>query len=173
MSYARSMAIQSVLVHRRGARAEPEPPVTAVPAILYCYDSTDEAWAQRTVDLLRDDGFQLFWDKDMDSRRTWSETIEAEMERADAVLVQWSDNARHSRFVTGEADVAASMGKLFMAHVPHFDLRKLPVDFRRLPSTGIDDPRFLEKVRAFCENRRRRSAAPPQTAATLQRETLP
>lgn len=157
MSYARSMAIQSVLVHGRSVRAEPEPRAASVPSLLYCYDSSDEAWAQRTVELLRADGFRLFWDKDMDSRRTWSETIEAEMERADAVLVQWSDSARYSRFVTGEADVAAGLGKLFMAHVPHFDLRTLPVDFRRLPSTGIDDPRFLEKVRAFCADRRRPS----------------
>ena len=55
-------------------RGEPEPRAAAVPSLLYCYDSSDEAWARHTVELLRADGFRLFWDKDMDSRRTWSET---------------------------------------------------------------------------------------------------
>ena len=124
------------------------------PSVVYCYDSEDGEWASRTVGTLRAEGFKLFWDRDMDSRRTWSETIEDEIERADAVLVQWSERARRSRFVTGEADVAVSTGKLFMTHVPGFDLDKLPVDFRRLPSTGIDDPQFISKLRSFCDNRR-------------------
>lgn len=154
MSYARSMEIQSVLVRPQVARPDVDVRKAALPSVVYCYDSDDGELARLTVDRLRENGFKLFWDKDMDSRRTWSETIEAEIERADAVLVQWSERARLSRFVTGEADIAATKGKLFMAHVPRFDLRRLPVDFRRLPSTSIDDPQFLGKVKAFCDNRR-------------------
>ncbi len=154
MSYARSMAIQSVLVHRQALRPDVAVSEAAPASIVYCYDSDDSRWASRTVETLRAEGFQLFWDRDMDSRRTWSETIEEEIERADAVLVQWSERARRSRYVTGEADVAVSAGKLFMAHVPGFDLDKLPVDFRRLPSTSIDDPQFIVKLGSFCDDRR-------------------
>jgi len=148
------MAIQSVLVHRQTLRSDVAVVEAPPPSVVYCYDSDDSKWASRTVERLRAEGFRLFWDRDMDSRRTWSETIEAEIKRADAVLVQWSDGARRSRFVTGEADVAVTQGKLFMAHVPGFDLGKLPVDFRRLPSTGIDDPLFLSKLKTFCDDRR-------------------
>ncbi|MGI9479659.1 MAG: toll/interleukin-1 receptor domain-containing protein [Hyphomicrobiaceae bacterium] len=154
MSYARSMAIQSVLVHRHTLGSSMALIDGPPPAVVYCYDSDDSDWASRSVQTLRTEGFDVFWDRDMDSRRTWSETIEAEIQRADAVLVQWSECARRSRFVTGEADVAVSADKLFMAHVPGFDLDKLPVDFRRLPSTSIDDPQLIAKLRSFCDARR-------------------
>lgn len=59
------------------------------------------------------DGFQVWWDRRLQSGDEFSTEIEREIEAARAVLVCWSASASASRWVRDEASAAADAGKLF------------------------------------------------------------
>ncbi|MBY6128034.1 TIR domain-containing protein [Qipengyuania aquimaris] len=68
--------------------------------------------ARRVADVLCDDGYSVWIDDDLPAHRAFSTVIEEHLTEAKAVLVLWSADAKRSRWVPAEADLAYNADKL-------------------------------------------------------------
>ncbi len=74
--------------------------------------SADLAAAKRLVAALEQAGYRLWWDGMLQGGEAFQTSIEAALERADAVVVLWSAVANDSHWVRDEAAVARDRGRL-------------------------------------------------------------
>jgi TolB-like protein len=68
--------------------------------------------ARRVADVLCETGYEVWIDDDLPAHRTFSTVIEEHLNAAGAVLVLWSKDAKQSRWVPAEADIAFNADKL-------------------------------------------------------------
>jgi len=78
---------------------------------------------------LESDGRDVWWDEDLRGGEFYGATIEDEIEEAGRVLVAWSEAARRSVWVRGEALEALDARKLVQIQL---DRSRLPVPFNAL-----------------------------------------
>lgn len=78
--------------------------------ISYARSNYDQA--RHTADGLAEAGFAVWIDDDLPAHRAFSTVIEERLNAAKAVLVLWSEDARASRWVPAEADIAYNSDKL-------------------------------------------------------------
>lgn len=133
---------------------------------------------------LESDGRDIWWDDELTGGEFYGATIEDEIEEADRVLVAWSEAARRSVWVRGEALEALDTRKLVQIQL---DRSRLPVPFNALHAidfadwrgerdsgtwkalnTALDTPAeepsaMTGPLRAGFENSRARAFAPPLT----------
>ena len=80
--------------------------------IFISYARSTAEQAQAAARGLRDEGYEVWIDDALPAHREFSVVIEEKLREVDAVLVVWSDDARRSRWVLAEADLAHEQGKL-------------------------------------------------------------
>ncbi|EDL49987.1 TIR domain-containing protein [Erythrobacter sp. SD-21] len=78
--------------------------------ISYARSTADQA--QAAARGLREEGYEVWIDDALPAHREFSVVIEEKLQEVDAVLVVWSEDARRSRWVLAEADLAHEQGKL-------------------------------------------------------------
>lgn len=100
--------------------------------ISYAREDRDQAAALARA--LTDRGFKVWWDWNLIGGDNFRQTIRAELERADKVIVIWSEASATSSFVIDEVSAARRQNKLVPTHVddalPPFgfgDLHTLPL----------------------------------------------
>jgi len=71
--------------------------------IFISYTSQDRQVAQRLEARLREDGWEVFWDRQIEAGVEWNEDIQEALREARCVLVLWSAASRKSFWVRGEA----------------------------------------------------------------------
>ncbi|WP_169829123.1 TIR domain-containing protein [Tsuneonella mangrovi] len=76
------------------------------------YARSSSAQARAAAERLRDSGYTVWIDDDLPAHRSFSTVIEENLTAASAVLVLWSEDARASRWVPAEADMAYNADKL-------------------------------------------------------------
>jgi TIR domain len=134
--------------------------------IFISYSKADRRLAEALAADLRAGGVEVWWDHELYAGEDFHSTILAEIDRAKAVVVIWSDTAIASRWVRGEADHAAEQGKLIATHVPDFDLKALPLNFRALHTESVTDrDRILRAVQRLTGGCSGAAAAPPAAPA--------
>lgn len=83
--------------------------------VFLSYAREDIAVARQVADHLREEGWSVFWDRDIPVGKTWEDIIEERLSRAACVVVLWSSTSVRSDWVRAEAAAAADRGVLVPA----------------------------------------------------------
>ena len=114
--------------------------------IFVSYSRQDRARVTPLVAALEAHGWSVWWDPDISPGEEFDSLISRELEGAKSLIVVWTPQSVESRWVRGEARDAADRGVL----VPvRFDQARLPIDFRALHATDLDDWNGDRKHAAF------------------------
>ncbi len=104
--------------------------------IFVSYSRQDRERVAPLVAALEASGWSVWWDPDIAPGEEFDSLISRELDAARALIVVWTPQSVESRWVRGEARDAADRGVL----VPvRFDQARLPIDFRALHATDLDD----------------------------------
>jgi TolB-like protein/Tfp pilus assembly protein PilF len=117
------------------------------------YARADRARVAPLVAALEAEHWSVWWDPEMSPGQEFDRLIAEELEKARAVIVVWTPTSVTSRWVRGEARVAADRGVLAPVR---FEAAQLPIDLRAIHTTDLDDwredtqsPAFRELARAL------------------------
>jgi len=103
--------------------------------VFVSYARSDKARVEPLVAAIEANGWSVWWDPEITPGQEFDDEIDAEIEKARAVLVVWSPVSVTSRWVRGEAREAAERGIL----VPvRFEQARLPMDVRAIHTTDLD-----------------------------------
>jgi uncharacterized membrane protein YhaH (DUF805 family) len=80
--------------------------------VFISYAQGDRDWVKEFAASVEEEGFSVWWDPDIVAGARYREIIDAELEKAAAVVVVWSNLSIHSDYVRDEADEALAAGKL-------------------------------------------------------------
>ncbi len=153
--------------------------------IFLSYAREDRTHAETLTRVVESAGHSVWWDRHIDSGEEFAAEIEAELEKADAVLVVWSKESIKSRWVRDEAAVGGDTGRLVPVSI---DGSLPPMGFRQFHSLdlagwkgGKRDERTGQLLHAIerrigDEGKARPvppSAVPPVRAFGMQRATWP
>lgn len=100
------------------------------------YAREDRACAEKLAGALTRRGWTVWWDRNIQVGRSFSEVIECELDQARCVLVLWSRASVRSEWVQCEASEAAAKGRLVPIRIE--DVRP-PLEFRRLQTANLFD----------------------------------
>jgi adenylate cyclase len=104
--------------------------------IFVSYSRQNKARVAPLVRALEAEGWSVWWDPEITPGEEFDTLISRELDQARALVVVWTPDSVDSRWVRGEARDAADRGVL----VPvRFDNARLPIDFRALHTTDLDD----------------------------------
>ena len=104
--------------------------------IFVSYSRQDKAQVAPLVAALEAEGWSVWWDPEITPGEEFDALISRELEGARSLVVVWSPNSVDSRWVRGEARDAADRGVLVPVRLGK---AKLPIDFRALHTTDLDD----------------------------------
>jgi adenylate cyclase len=144
--------------------------------VFISYARNDRSRVAPLVAAIEARGWSVWWDPAIAPGDEFDRQIAAELKLCAAVLVVWTPDSVNSRWVRGEARDGADRGML----VPvRFDGAELPIDFRALHTTDLDEwskdqrsPQVQEVLRALDAIIARHRAAQAADTATA-RATAP
>ena len=103
--------------------------------VFVSYARSDKSRVAPLVAAIEANGWSVWWDPEITPGQEFDDQIDAEIDKARAVLVVWSPVSVASRWVRGEAREAAERGIL----VPvRFEQARLPMDVRAIHTTDLD-----------------------------------
>ena len=121
--------------------------------IFVSYSRHDRGRVVPLVAALEAQGWSVWWDPDITPGEEFDALIARELEAARSLIAVWTPHSVESRWVRGEARDAADRGMLVTVR---FENAKLPIDFRALHATDLDDwnqdprhPAFLSLCKAL------------------------
>ena len=137
--------------------------------VFVSYARTDRPRVAPLVAAIEARGWTVWWDPAITPGQEFDRQISAELKLTAAVLVVWTPDSVGSRWVRGEARDGADRGIL----VPvRFDGAELPIDFRAVHTTDLDEwskdqrsPQVQEVLRALGAIIERQRAATAAAAA--------
>jgi hypothetical protein len=103
--------------------------------------SYSKARREATAELARDleeAGFSVWWDTGLLPTDDYRDEIDRHLDEAKAVIMIWTPESVHSRWVRAEADHADGAGKLINSHTPDLDPRQIPKPFNQLNSAPLE-----------------------------------
>lgn len=133
--------------------------------IFVSYSRQDRGRVAPLVAALEAEGWSVWWDPEISPGEEFDSLISSELEGARALVVVWTPKSVESRWVRGEARDAADRGLLFPVR---FENAKLPIDFRAVHTTNLDDwaeDRQSPSFRGVCKALETRIGAPARPAA--------
>jgi adenylate cyclase len=104
--------------------------------IFVSYSRQDRARVAPLVAALEAQGWSVWWDPEINPGEEFDSLISRELEGARSLIVVWTPQSVDSRWVRGEARDAADRGVLVPVRFEH---AKLPIDFRALHATDLDE----------------------------------
>jgi hypothetical protein len=104
--------------------------------IFLSYASQDKPRVQRLVDVLQQQGLNVWWDKSIPPGKSFDEVIEGALNEAKCVIVVWSNQSVLSKWVKVEA--AEADGRNILVPVLFDDVR-IPLEFRRIQAAKLMD----------------------------------
>jgi TolB-like protein len=102
--------------------------------VFLSYAREDRSYAQMLTRVLEGAGHSVWWDRHIDSGEEFAAEIEAELEKADVVLVVWSKQSVKSRWVRDEAAAGGDTGRLLPVSI---DGSLPPMGFRQFHSLEL------------------------------------
>lgn len=102
--------------------------------IFIAYSRSDATAAERLVQHFRQEGWEVFIDKQTPVGRRWDKKIEQELRAAKAVVVLWSVTSRDSDYVLEEAEYGKRKDILFPAII---ELVECPYGFGRIQTADL------------------------------------
>ncbi|MGH9195289.1 MAG: TIR domain-containing protein [Acidimicrobiia bacterium] len=145
--------------------------------VFISYAREDRARAKRLADALEARGLSVWWDREILAGQAFDEVIEAELHKAETVVVLWSMHSVASEWVKNEAAEAEERGTLVPARI---DAVKPPLQFRRKQTVDLidwedepDHPELDALCRGISAHLGRQSTPHPATPATLDPQRRP
>lgn len=137
--------------------------------VFISYARNDREVAEALADYLSERGFRVWWDFELYAGDNFHDVIRDELERANAVVVIWSDAAAASYWVRGEAHEAVRHGSLVSTATKGFDPTRIPIPFLGFHCEPIDN---RKRIVAAIERKGARSGVDSSVEAgeTLLRE---
>jgi TIR domain-containing protein len=133
--------------------------------VFISYDSTDRTTAQNFADALESLGLSVWWDREIPFGKAFDLVIEEELNAARCVIVLWSKEAVHSRWVKTEAAAAADRECLIPVLIEDIEI---PFEFRRIQTAMLKnwhgdpaDPEFSLVIQAVRQLLKQPETAPP------------
>jgi TolB-like protein len=137
--------------------------------IFLSYAREDRACAGALARVLEAAEHEVWWDRHIDSGEEFAAEIEAELEKADVVLVAWSKESVKSRWVRDEAAVGGDTGRLVPVSV---DGARPPMGFRQFHTLDLTgwkgtnrDERTAELLRSVARRLEAKGKAAPVARA--------
>ena len=103
-------------------------------AIFLSYAREDRAFVERLARVLEQAGHDVWWDRHIDGGEEFATEIEQALDKADAVLVAWSQLSVQSRWVRDEAAVGGDSGRLVPLTI---DGSRPPMGFRQFHTLDL------------------------------------
>ena len=100
------------------------------------YARADQPFAEQLAALMEQQGWSVWWDRDLVPGNIFDEVIERELGLASGVLVLWSSASVRSQWVRSEASVAAERGNLIPVLT---DSTAMPLRFRNLQAVDLSE----------------------------------
>lgn len=113
-----------------------DPGDSTPPDLFLSYAREDRATAQQLAHALGEEGFSVWWDRDIRGGSDFTEEIAAKLHAARRVVVLWSSKAVASSFVRDESARARDAGKLLPVRIEAADL---PLGFGQLQTLDLID----------------------------------
>lgn len=113
-----------------------DPGGSTPPDLFLSYAREDRAMAQQLAHALGEEGFSVWWDRDIHGGSDFTEEIAANLHAARRVIVLWSPKAVTSSFVRDESARARDAGKLLPVRIEAADL---PLGFGQLQTLDLID----------------------------------
>ena len=114
-----------------------------MPEIFVSYSSEDRELASKVAALLEENGYSVWWDRELVAGQQFYETISRVLEDCRAAIVIWTTSSIKSRWVLGEAETAASAQKLIPVRVDDLPVNEIPIAFRVLHTNTLSDHKGL------------------------------
>jgi hypothetical protein len=105
-----------------------------MPDIFISYANEDRSTADGLAVRLREDGWEVFWDRRIDAGVEWNEEIQSALRNARCVLVLWSAASKDSFWVRGEAADACERDVYVPLLIDHTEPPRL---FRHVQAQSI------------------------------------
>jgi tetratricopeptide (TPR) repeat protein len=112
------------------------PSSSAPPDLFLSYAREDRDMAQQLAHALGEEGFSVWWDREIRGGSDFTEEIAANLHAARRVIVLWSSTAVASSFVRDESARARDAGKLLPVRIEAVDL---PLGFGQLQTLDLID----------------------------------
>jgi len=113
-----------------------DPGGSAPPDLFLSYAREDRDTAQQLAHALGEEGFSVWWDREIRGGSDFTEEIAAKLHAARRVIVLWSPKAVTSSFVRDESARARDAGKLLPVRIEEVDL---PLGFGQLQTLDLID----------------------------------
>jgi tetratricopeptide (TPR) repeat protein len=114
----------------------PEPSAKPTPDLFLSYAREDRDAAQRLAHALGEEGFGVWWDREIRGGRDFTDEIAANLRAARRVLVLWSPAAVNSSFVRDESARARDVHKLLPLRIAEVEL---PLGFGQIQTLDLID----------------------------------
>jgi hypothetical protein len=140
--------------------------------VFVSYSSADRERVEPLVRLIEEEGFDLWWDRDIDHGQNFHRVIEDALKQAKCAVVVWSENSIGSEWVVNEASLARKRGVLVPVCLDNVEP---PLEFRHIQTAKLwawkqdpDDPEFRRLLDAIATTagHRRDRVKPGKTAGS-------
>ena len=123
--------------------------------IFISYAREDRAKAKEIAEALQEQGWTVWWDRNIPPGKTFDEVISEALNTAKCVIVLWSEASTRSDWVKEEANEGARRHILVPALIEDVEI---PLGFRRIESAGLvgrtknsETPEFNQFLQAVAE----------------------
>jgi TIR domain len=93
----------------------------------------------RLAEFLESHGHSVWWDTDLTAGEVFREVIDRELDRADAVIVIWTESSVASHWVIAEADHGAQAQKLITLKVGDLPQSRIPKPYNVRHTEPMDN----------------------------------
>lgn len=104
--------------------------------IFISYASADKLQASLLAEKLSEQGWLVWWDRQIQAGQSFDEVIEEALNSAKCIIVLWSQNSTTSRWVKTEAAEGAARGILVPVLIEKVNI---PLEFKRIEAADLSD----------------------------------
>ena len=102
--------------------------------IFFSYSSEDRERLRPLVSILENQGWDVFWDRDIPAGQTWRTYIGNAIDNADCIITVWSETSIGSQWVADEADEGKKRNMLLPILL---DSVEPPMGFRSIQAVDL------------------------------------
>ena len=104
--------------------------------IFISYAKEDRESAQKLARVLKAEGWDVFWDRNIPTGKTWRDVIEGKLKEAQCLVVLWSKASINSHWVLEEADKGRQRGILIPVLIEKVEP---PLGFQSLQAADLSN----------------------------------
>jgi hypothetical protein len=107
--------------------------------VFISYSTDDRTLAEKLAAFLQERGYSVWWDRELFAGQDFHDKIGRVIEECRVAIVIWTRSSIKSRWVLGEADIAAVSQKLIPTRADALKREQLPIAFRAIHTVALSD----------------------------------